>query len=175
MSKFPQYKNHPTQERLNELFAYLPNGTLVRTKKANSKGGRGRVGDIVGTLRSNSPYLGANVDYKFMVVHQLVWIMHYGAIPDGYVLDHISRDSLDNRIDNLRLVTMSGNSLNRSKFGGGTSDYKGVSLAASRKTGQWRAQFRRKHLGCFNTEEEARDAYDEAAAAYGAPTNEELH
>ena len=36
-----------------------------------------------------------------------------GDIPDGMEIDHINRDRYDNRIENLRLVTKSQNSLNK--------------------------------------------------------------
>lgn len=45
-------------------------------------------------------------------VHVIIWEMHNGPVPDGFIVDHESRDTLDNRIENLRLATRSQNALN---------------------------------------------------------------
>lgn len=76
--------------------------------------------------------------------------------PHGKEVDHINGNTLDNRRDNLRVVTHAINGKN-TPGRGGTSKYRGVSWDKAR--GQWRAQakldFRAKFLGRFDTEEEA--------------------
>lgn len=68
--------------------------------------------------------------------------------------DHINRDPLDNRRENLRAASKSENQQNR-ECGYGVSSFRGVYLHA----GKWCAQVtvnRRKHyLGRYDTQEEA--------------------
>lgn len=56
--------------------------------------------------------------------------MHVEVVgtPKGKYTDHINRDRLDNRSENLRIVTMSQNMHNRPKQANNTSGYKGVIL-----------------------------------------------
>lgn len=51
--------------------------------------------------------------------------------PKGLEVDHINHDPLDNRKENLRIVTRSQNQMNqkKSKLKGSTSKYKGVSYS----------------------------------------------
>lgn len=94
-------------------------------------------------------------------MHRVVWTLSGRHIAHGLHLDHINRDRLDNRLDNLRLVTPSQNAANTSLRSDNTSRYKGVSL--QRSNGRWRVYVRSKYIATFSDRIEAAKAYDEAA------------
>lgn len=75
------------------------------------------------------------------------------APPDGMVVDHINGDTLDNRMENLRVTTVRGNLRNRGAPRQNTSGVKGVGWHAG--AGKWRARAkddlgREVHLGLFD-------------------------
>ena len=45
-----------------------------------------------------------------LFLHRQVWVDNNGKIPDGLTIDHINNDKLDNRIENLQLLTRAENS-----------------------------------------------------------------
>jgi hypothetical protein len=75
--------------------------------------------------------------------------------------DHISRDKLDNRRCNLRIVTKAQNAQNRMRTDG-ISKHRGVTLAKRVKKRPWQAygavNGKMTHVGYFATEDEAADA-----------------
>ena len=88
------------------------------------------------------------------------------AAPPGFDVDHVNGNTLDNTRANLRVCTRAQNIANASKTRG-NSIYKGVhQLAVS---GKWKASIRANgrnhHLGHFDSEVAAAQAYDEAARA----------
>jgi hypothetical protein len=88
--------------------------------------------------------------------------------PTDLETDHINHDRLDNRRDNLRVVTHAQNQMNKKKQIDNTSGYKGVSW--HKQKNKWIAKIqvvnRQKHLGCFTDMIEAAKAYDAAAIKY---------
>lgn len=42
---------------------------------------------------------------KSLCVHRVVAAWYMGCVPDGMVVDHINNDSLDNRLENLQLLS----------------------------------------------------------------------
>lgn len=102
---------------------------------------------------------------KSIYMHRLVLKLNNIEIPDKQLVDHINRNKLDNRLQNLRIVTPTGNGANRDIIENSVG-YKGV----YKNYDKWIAQITilRKvtHLGRFNSPEEAARAYNEAAIYY---------
>jgi hypothetical protein len=85
------------------------------------------------------------------------------------VVDHVNGDGLDNRRENLRIVTTAQNNYNRRpRKRPKSSQYKGVSL--NRATDQWQAFIKkgdeRRYLGHYASEQDAARAYNAAARHY---------
>ena len=85
--------------------------------------------------------------------------------PKNKFVDHINHETLDNRKENLRVVTNQENHMNGCKRNGTSSKYKGVYKHTH--ANKWQAQltFNQQlfYLGIFNSEVEAAKAYNEKA------------
>jgi len=85
---------------------------------------------------------------------------------EGFVIDHINRNGLDNRKSNIRACTQGENCRNQRIQAGGYSIYKGVSYKGGIKN-PWYAYIKinreRKWLGAYPSEILAAEAYNRAA------------
>lgn len=112
--------------------------------------------------KTKSDYEHICVDYTYMLVHRVIFLMHHGHLPK--LVDHIDRDPSNNRIENLRDADKAINSWNRDLQSNNTSGFRGVSW--NKGSGKWHAYIkvagRRRHIGLFNTPEEASAAYEQA-------------
>ena len=113
--------NMVNKELLQDIFSY-DNGNLywktIKSKKV-------KAGQKAGSV-DRYGYMRTQVLNKTCQIHRLVWIFHYGNIEDNYTIDHIDRNTLNNKIENLRIATRSQNSQNTGKKPNNTSGYKNV-------------------------------------------------
>lgn len=68
-------------------------------------------------LNKTSPedgYISFSVAYQSLKGHRVAWALFHGTWAEG-LLDHINGDRVDNRIENLRVVSASENSQNRQR------------------------------------------------------------
>ncbi len=115
---------------------------------------------------SHTVYAGRNVwrDGRIITLrlHRIIL-----AAPEGFSVDHIDSDGLNNTRANLRIATYAQNGQNARIRKDNTSGYKGVSRHGSKWQSVIMANGRKRYLGLFPT-------IQEAAAAY-AMASVELH
>ena len=134
------------RELLQEYFIYSE-GRLFKAKKSAY---RDIIGAPIGNKTKKGYIQGQFKGCKYLL-HRLIWIYHNGNIPSGLHIDHINRVKSDNRIENLRLVTNSENHFNR--------ESKGIFKVPTGKFVAYVTKnYKRIHLGTFETEEEAKEA-----------------
>ena len=151
-----------TAKRALQLFSDSGDGVSLLWLAPTAR--RSKRGEVAGTLRPDG-YRQVCADGKLYLSHRVLWLMRNGVWPDGEV-DHINGDKQDNRAENLRAVSKSGNMQNiRSAFSTNTSSgILGVSV--ERKTGKFYSRIcvngRQKSLGTFDSPDAAHSAYLEA-------------
>lgn len=113
--------------------------------------GKMKAGQRAGTRCEKSPYRVITLNGEKFMEHRVIFFICNGYWPK--VVDHINRDKFDNRIENLRGVTVSQNSFNVSNKPTG---------ARLHKSGKWEAYAsvdkKFKSLGYFNCETAAKMA-----------------
>lgn len=104
--------------------------------------------------KSCSNYYAAKSKGKglpYILMHRLLL-----SVPKGSVIDHINRNSLDNRKSNLRIVSIRQNNINTKAKK--NKKYKGITFNKLRK--KWVASI---GLGSFDDPKDAAKAYDKIA------------
>jgi hypothetical protein len=139
-----------TQEQVRELFLYEDGNLFWQVHRSNT-----RIGSMVG-CRSSSGYLHAKIDNKLYLVHRLVFLYHFGYLPENDI-DHIDKCRMNNKIENLREVSKSCNARNSTQQSQTSSGIKGLSWY--KPTEKWLAHIRvnsiSRYLGRYSDFTEA--------------------
>lgn len=148
-----------TQEFLKELLNYNHITGEFRWKVYRNQ--HVRIGDRAGTINENN-YRQIQILGKMYREHRLVWLYVYGKFPTKEMIDHIDGDKQNNKVDNLREATRQENTYNSCIRENKSSRFKGVCWDKSRL--KWIASSqdatkKHKHLGRYESEEEAHQAY----------------
>ena len=147
-----------SREVLNEIFEYS-NGWLVWMKKPSKMSNNIKIGACAGYIENNG-YVRFKLFGKLRQAHRLIWEFHFGEVPEDFVVDHINGLKSDNRIENLRLLTISENNVNR------FNTERGVYFNKERS--KWHAQIsvdgKTINLGYFDNRDDSLKAYRQLAS-----------
>ena len=144
-----------TIERLKHVINYhAETGAMTwRIRK-----GKQPAGKQVGTDKGNG-YLQVEIDGKLYLVSRLAWFYVHHAWPTKHI-DHIDRNTSNNRINNLREADDQQNGANRTRQKNNKIGIKGVYWSEIHQ--RWIAQCkggRRRIVKYCKTPEAAKDAY----------------
>lgn len=157
--------NKISQEKIKDLLFYNNCDGLFYWKKDinNSL----KKGSIAGTISNGR--CSIKLDNTTYLASRLVWIYFNKKINENMVIDHIDHNPLNNKIENLREVSIANNNKNHSKHKNNTSGCTGVCW--SRKKNKWIAKIGVNNkvieIGKFILFEDAIQARKDAELEYG--------
>lgn len=131
----------------------------LASKNSTNKKYAGKVAGFIDCIDGIN-YRVIKIRQKAYFAHRLVWFLYYSEWPDGFI-DHIDGNGLNNKVENLRLVTSSINSRNCKLYSTSSTGICGVYWVE--RTGKWVAKGSYReggkkvniHLGYFYDVEDA--------------------
>ena len=154
-----------TQDLLKQLIFYDPeSGECTRIQKTAM---RHKIGEVVGSLDKSTGYKRVTLFYKQYWIHRIIWLYMTGDMPN--VIDHINHNPQDNRFQNLRNTTQSGNMRNR--FIPTESNTKVTGVYKRSDCNSFSAEIANVKLGCFKSFFEAVCARKSAELLYSFHIN----
>lgn len=132
------------QINFNDYFYYDETSPSCLRWKVERRGGKNKsmllvkAGDAVDTLNTAGYYIGTLMR-KIFRVHRVIWQMFNGDIPEGFVIDHIDQNKSNNKLSNLRMTTIKGNSHNCKMQSNNKSGFTGVYKGSMSGRLYWKA------------------------------------
>lgn len=144
---------------VRQRFSYDPlTGQLTWREVKRNRAAKRWIGKPAGSKNQHG-YVQVQVDGRMYQAHRLIWLYVYGEIPE--YIDHVNGAREDNRLANLRACRAFENQQNRKRHENTTTGYTGVIV--DKRRGKFVAKIgflgKQKHLGSFNTPQEAHAAY----------------
>lgn len=142
--------------------------TTGQFRWAVDRKGGAKAGHTAGTVK-NGGYIQIHACGRLYYAHRLAWLFTHNAWPQGHI-DHIDGNPTNNRLENLRDVSVLVNMQNqrRAHASNKSSGLQGVSYDA--RTKRWAAkisiQNRTKNLGRYDLPEQAHEVYLRAKRAF---------
>lgn len=141
-------------EAITEFLEYKDGAIFWKKKPKNSTI---QIGDRAGYFYRPKGYRRVKLKGVAYSEHRIIWYLVYGKWPDQD-LDHINRNKIDNRVENLREATASMNMLNRAySLDRGLPPY--VYPDGNGFKVQYRENGKYRYLGNFSSPDEANAAY----------------
>lgn len=148
-------KFNPIPKDIGDYLAYSEGSSTGLVWRVY-RGSKAKKGQESGNL-NNCGYYRTCFKKKKYCNHRVVYFLNTGIDPEEKQVDHIDTNSLNNKISNLRLATLSQNQDNRKKGKNNTSGVTGVFFRKSMQT--WEPYIakgdRQLSLGRFKNKDEA--------------------
>lgn len=152
-------------EEVRRLFTWDDDAGRLRWRGGNR---RGRIAGCVQKARCDERRVAVHIGGRLYKHHRLVWLYFTGEWPpEGKVVDHIDGNTLNDRFENLQVVSRSDNSRRLRRSRGGSSKYRGVSF--DKFSNKWFSNvcldYKQISLGRYKDERAAAAAYEFASRA----------
>lgn len=97
----------PRLSDLQEIYAIDPTSLSGLSRVKATRGRNGSAGPVISI--GSDGYYRMKFDGQFYRTHRIIYFMHTGVDPEGFVVDHIDGNRLNNSVENLRVCTVQEN------------------------------------------------------------------
>jgi hypothetical protein len=155
-------RTHLPVDLIKEFLALEEGGVLVWKKSPHPR-------IPIGTRAGRTPkghHLQVTIKGKAYGYHRVVYYLAYGVDSVGHEIDHINRDPLDNRPENLRIAEGWQNKWNTEKRNKTNTGHRGIRRRFWGASYRWEVVIRNKYAGSYGSLEEAVEAWEKIAKAH---------
>ncbi|PTR04946.1 HNH endonuclease [Nitrosomonas nitrosa] len=156
-----KFKALPNREKLKELLDY-DKGTGALTWKGTGEIATYEFSDYQGDTRKN-----VVIDSIAYASTRIIWTLLFGPIPPDHVVDHIDGDTENEKLDNLRLVSIGENLRNQKKRINNKTGIPGISIYKGKFRVDICIRGKQQYIGRFDDLESAFNARYEAGKKLG--------